>query len=48
MTLRPFGPYSAVALIVFIFAILGILGVIPFSALTVFAMIGVLCLAWAF
>jgi hypothetical protein len=48
VTLRPFGVYSAVALIVFIFALLGMAGIIPFTALVVFGMLAALCLAWLF
>jgi hypothetical protein len=43
-SLRPFGPGSVLGLLVVIFAILGALGVIPFTALVVFVMIALLAL----
>jgi hypothetical protein len=48
MTLRPFGPYYLIAVVVFIFALLGMAGIIPFTPLIVFGMIAVICLAFAF
>jgi hypothetical protein len=48
MTLRPFGAYYIFAVLVIIFAILGVAGIIPFTAPWVFGMIAVGALALAF
>lgn len=48
VALRPFGVYSIVAVLVLIFAVLGMFGIIPFNAMVVFGMIAVMCLAFLF
>jgi hypothetical protein len=48
LTLRPFGPGSILALLVLIFAVLGMFGIIPFTALIVFGMIAILTLGFFF